>query len=207
MLGIILLRSGNFRDGFLFYESRWRVENAPEFPRVNAPLWDGRADISGKHVLVCSEQGIGDMIQFARFAKSLEERGATVSMGVRPSLSTLFESLRLNGQICRDWDALPCFDYFTVAMSLPMHFEIAIDSVPYSGGYPLATIEGCHPRAFRIAITHWYKKWSKPPIEATANNGNMILSASSFAISNILRIAAMRATKASGPNHDRGRRI
>jgi tetratricopeptide (TPR) repeat protein len=62
-LGMLLLRLGRFPEGFRECEWRWQTSRFTPF-RVPHPLWDGR-QVSGA-LLVHSEQGVGDAIQFAR---------------------------------------------------------------------------------------------------------------------------------------------
>jgi hypothetical protein len=40
-------------------------------------LWLGRDDLSGKAILLWSEHGLGDTIQFCRYAKRVSDLGAT----------------------------------------------------------------------------------------------------------------------------------
>jgi hypothetical protein len=63
-LGMLLLRLGRFPEGFRECEWRWQTSRFTPF-RVPHPLWDGRP-LSGT-LLVHSEQGAGDAIQFVRY--------------------------------------------------------------------------------------------------------------------------------------------
>src|SRR5262249_14989543 len=68
-LGLALLRNGDYRRGWQEYEWRWRADGIPprDYPR---PLWQGQP-VNGKTVLLYTEQGLGDAIQFARFVTVL----------------------------------------------------------------------------------------------------------------------------------------
>src|SRR5207248_7533069 len=77
--GIWLLR-GDFEKGWAEYEWRWQL---PEFPYapprafVQERRWDG-SPLAGRTILLYAEQGLGDTIQFVRYARLAKEQGATV---------------------------------------------------------------------------------------------------------------------------------
>jgi Flp pilus assembly protein TadD len=82
----ILVR-GEFARGFEEYE--WRFRRAGRAERAMAlPRWAGE-DLRGKTLLLAAEQGMGDLIQFARFARPLAARGAKVVVECHPGLESL----------------------------------------------------------------------------------------------------------------------
>jgi tetratricopeptide (TPR) repeat protein len=96
-LALNQLITGNFRDGWKNYEVRWCQ---PAFIKqkcnLNKPQWDGRppAPGAGNTLLICPEQGLGDMIQFVRFAPRAMQAGWKVILEVQSPLRALFESAR-----------------------------------------------------------------------------------------------------------------
>jgi tetratricopeptide (TPR) repeat protein len=82
-----LLASGDFARGFAEYE--WRFRRAGRGERATSlPRWKGEP-LAGKTILLTLEQGIGDAIQFIRFAADLKARGATVVAECHPGLERL----------------------------------------------------------------------------------------------------------------------
>ncbi|MEL0195947.1 MAG: hypothetical protein VW870_02810, partial [Rhodobiaceae bacterium] len=81
---IALLLQGEFETGWKLWEWRWQQTRLTS-PKRNfeAPLWIGDGDISGKTILLHSEQGLGDTIQFIRYAPMVADLGARVVVEAR----------------------------------------------------------------------------------------------------------------------------
>ena len=82
--GICLLLMGRYEQGWRDYHARW---DFPEFTDRNdqilGPIWIGSESIQGKRILLQSEQGLGDTIQFCRYAKLVADQGAEVLLSVQ----------------------------------------------------------------------------------------------------------------------------
>ena len=115
----VALLTGDYLTGWRDYEHRWRI---PGFgrrgPPVPAPQWRGE-DLVGKHILVHEEQGLGDVLQFARFLPVLASRGARVTFAVRASLHRQLRSLAMPLELVDDAPAGGSFDFQSALMSLP----------------------------------------------------------------------------------------
>jgi hypothetical protein len=91
LLGTACLGQGRYAEGFELLHARWRVPNLQGgvTARLPVPEWRGE-DVTGKRLLVCSSDGLGDQIMSARFARMLAQRGADVQWLCPPSLARLF---------------------------------------------------------------------------------------------------------------------
>ncbi len=75
-LGSVQLGLGDLKNGWINYSARWEAHQSKP-PAVRVPEWDG-SDLNGKTILLWAEQGLGDSIQFIRYATVLSARGAKV---------------------------------------------------------------------------------------------------------------------------------
>jgi tetratricopeptide (TPR) repeat protein len=129
---LILLRLGDYRLGWPEYEWRWRKRAGSvhrETRDFAQPRWTGES-IVGKSLLLYSEQGFGDTLQFCRYAALAAGRGARVLLEVPAELAPLLESLAGPSQILVRGQALPEFDFQCPLMSLPLVFQTTLDGIP-----------------------------------------------------------------------------
>ncbi len=133
---LLYLQSGYFDKGWKEFEWRWKWDAFPS-PRRNfaQPLWLGEESLAGKTILLHSEQGLGDAIQFCRYAKMVAALGARVILEVHRPLLNLFSDLEGVTQLVARGSALPEFDYHCPLLSLPLAFKTNIDSIPSSTPY------------------------------------------------------------------------
>eukprot|EP01037_Dinobryon_pediforme_P016485 gene16485-16664_t len=132
-LSLSHLLLGNFREGFLRYEWRWKKSGLPSFNEKRnypQPLWLGDQSLQGKTILLYAEQGLGDTIQFCRYVDSVAKLGATIILEVQRPLAQLLSNLRGIRQVVASGDALPDFDYHCPLMSLPLAFKTELDTIP-----------------------------------------------------------------------------
>ncbi|MGO9995452.1 MAG: tetratricopeptide repeat protein [Steroidobacteraceae bacterium] len=128
-----LLLDGKLESGWTDNEWRWKNENgsrylhARNFPQ---PLWLGEESLAGKTILLHGEQGLGDRIQFSRYAKLVSNLGATVILEVEAQLRGLLESLEGVAHVVERGDALPDFDYQCPLLSLPLAFKTTLSTIP-----------------------------------------------------------------------------
>ncbi len=138
-LALTQLRQGHWERGWPGYESRWRFRQVHRVPRVfSQPRWQGEA-LEGRRILLHAEQGLGDTIQFCRYATLVAARGGKAILQVQPAVESLVRSLAVVRAGLAETAPLgtkpPEFDLECPLMSLPAVFETTPDSVPWPGAY------------------------------------------------------------------------
>jgi hypothetical protein len=130
------LMKGDLVEGWKKYDARWFYQSDTSLkPQLPGPEYDGSQDIVGKMVLVYYEQGFGDNIQFIRFAKLLQDKGAIVTVITKSQLYELFkynfpELTILNADV-----QIPSYHYHVALMDLPKCFNTTINTIPYTTPY------------------------------------------------------------------------
>jgi hypothetical protein len=95
----------------------------------------GVESLQGKTILLYGEQGLGDFIQFCRYAKSVADIGARVILEVPESLASLMENLEGVSELVIKGQELPLFDYQCPLLSLPLALNTNISTIPASIPY------------------------------------------------------------------------
>ncbi len=145
-LAMCLLLLGDYVEGWKEYEWRWKLE-AEVITRVHhLPRWEGEA-LEGKTVLVTSEQGFGDTIQFARYARLVAERGGRVVLECQPALQRLLEMMPGVSAVVAQGELPPRCDLQVPLLSLPRIFETRLESVPNGVPYLSGTAHSPQPIA------------------------------------------------------------
>jgi tetratricopeptide (TPR) repeat protein len=130
------LTLGRFSSGWLDYEWRRRCAEVTPHPASArfTPAWRGDEPLSGRTILLWWEQGLGDTLQFCRYAPLLKNMGATVILEVQPQLAGLLADLPAD-VVAKSGDALPPFDYHCPLMSLPLACKTDLSNIPSPGKY------------------------------------------------------------------------
>jgi len=125
-----LMAAGRWSEAWNHYEFRWMQETlAPLRAEFDVPLWAGQ-NLRGKTILLRAEQGVGDVIQFIRYAPLVKALGARVVLQNRANLDELAASFPGVDHVLLPKEAMPEFDYYAHLMGLPRVFGTEIDSVP-----------------------------------------------------------------------------
>ncbi|HEX4066335.1 MAG TPA: tetratricopeptide repeat protein [Acidobacteriaceae bacterium] len=127
-LCLLDLLEGNFAEGWRHYEVRFQREgNRPR--SFSKPIWCGEP-LNGARILLHSEQGLGDAIQFLRYIPLVHAAGGTVILNVPRALGRLAASLPGVDTLTVEDESLPPFDWHCPLMSLPLAFKTSLDSIP-----------------------------------------------------------------------------
>jgi len=125
---LALLLSGNFRDGWPAYEWRWKRPEAE--PRdFGLPVWDG-SPLAGRTLLLYCEQGLGDSIQFIRFAPQIKAGGGQIVLLCPPELESLFQDLPGIDRVVVRISTLPRCDLQAPLLSVPRLLGITLATLP-----------------------------------------------------------------------------
>ena len=148
-----LLR-GVFDLGWREYESRPKpaVRDSP----FRQPRWRGEPSIKGKTILLHCEQGLGDTIQFCRYAKLLQQVGAKILLAPQTRLKELMQGLGDNIDVVDLENRALRYDYHAPLLSMPLAFKTDLASVPAQVPYLVADPQRAKDWAARIG-DHGFK--------------------------------------------------
>jgi len=124
------LTVGQWADGWRDYEWRDAVVERGVQALDASRSWRGEPDLNGRRLLLLTEQGLGDIIQFARYIPLVEAQGMAVDVAAPLSLHDL---LRRISPTCRLFptDGLPAeIDWHCPLMSLPLALGTRIETIP-----------------------------------------------------------------------------
>ena len=138
-LALTQLRMGDWGRGWSGYEARWRFREVHRSPRIfRQPRWQGEP-LEGGRILLHGEQGLGDTIQFCRYAELVVARGGYAILQVQPPAERLLRSLAVvrsgGAETALLGAAPPEFDIECPLLSLPAIFRTKVDTVPWTGAY------------------------------------------------------------------------
>ena len=126
---LVRLLQGDYLRGWPDYEWRWRCPRGHHLPPFTQPRWDG-TPLNGRTILLYAEQGLGDTLQFVRYAPLVKARGGEVILQCQTALIPLLSR-------CAGIDAIvpwgappPDFDVYAALMSLPALFGTTLETIP-----------------------------------------------------------------------------
>jgi Flp pilus assembly protein TadD len=132
---VVRLTLGDLDRGWRQAESRWKHRGlGKEIRQFHQPLWLGQP-IGGQTILVYSEQGMGDIIQFCRYVPVLAERGAKVILEVDAVLTQLLSGLEGVSSCVTRHTPHPPFDVQCPILTLPLAFATQLKSIPATVPY------------------------------------------------------------------------
>jgi Tfp pilus assembly protein PilF len=148
-----LLSLGDFERGWVEYEWRWKNgygQGTKELRSFRQPLWLGQESVASKTILLHAEQGLGDTLQFCRYASLVAELGATVILEAQRPLASLLSGLAGVSQVVTPGSPLPHFDLHCPLLSLPLALRTTLGTIPATVRYLRA--EGSKVREWRARL-------------------------------------------------------
>jgi len=122
------LLTGNFAQGWPEYEWRHQCKRLG-LPACPEPRWDG-SPLAGRTILLHTEQGLGDALQFIRYAPLVQQRGGRVHVACHPSLVSLLASCPGIDEVIGQDSPLPAVDVHAALPSLPGLLGTTLESIP-----------------------------------------------------------------------------
>ncbi len=150
------LTLGDWKHGWKEYEWRWTAYNESPKKFDRASVWDG-SDLYGKRILLYAEQGLGDTIQFIRYAELIKNMGAYIIVETQGPLKDLLKLCPYIDEVYARGESIPPFDTQIALMSLPMIFKTEIDSTPHNIPYIYALPELVSYWAEQLKDDHNFK--------------------------------------------------
>lgn len=139
---LVRLRLGQFAQGWREFEWRWQQASwAPQRRNFIERLWLGREPLAGRTILLHAEQGLGDTIQFVRYARLVAGLGPVVLLEVPSPLKPLLSNAEGVAQTFARGEPLPAFDLHCPLMSLPLAFGTTFGSIPAEVPYLHAPVD------------------------------------------------------------------
>lgn len=133
-LGVTLLQLGDYRRGLVEYDWRWRTEQFTPFQAPH-PQWDGQP-IPDKTLLIHTEQGAGDAVQFARYLPLAAQRCKKIILVCRGDLIPLFATIPGVAEIRKAGRInVAEFDTYLPLLSLPRVFGTTLETIPAAVPY------------------------------------------------------------------------
>lgn len=176
------LALGDFERGWQAYEWRWASPTHRSARRdFTQPLWLGQFPLAGRTLLLHAEQGLGDTLQFCRFASLLAAQGATILLEVQAPLAGLLATLAGVSRVLIQGQPLPDFDCHCPLLSLPHALRLSLaqlpaTALPYLAADPVRAAQwrarlAPHPRPW-IGLS-----WSGNPTHVNDHNRSLPLAA------------------------------
>ena len=146
------LALGNFEQGWPHFEHRGPdIQQFKNNIETLKNLVDSKKTLANKRILLRTEWGIGDAIQFIQFAQKLKNKGAIIIMQARKELKSLFSLCPYIDEVVGVGEAFPAHDLQIPLLSLPYIVQLSIRSVENQQPYFYAD---------EALVTAWKKKFN-----------------------------------------------
>ena len=163
--GILHLLHGDFEKGWVRRDARWGALSQQRRTFMQ-PAWRGSEPVEGKTVLLYTDEGLGDTLQYVRYASMLAARGARIILQVESSIRPLMSAVPGVSQ-CLSTVDLPEFDLHCALSDLPLVFRTRLETIPSEVPYLQAPADrvrawkdrlGRHDR-LRVGFRERLRRW------------------------------------------------
>ena len=139
-LALLKLLHGELREGWELYEERFAIDaRRGAGRRLAVPRWTGKEPMAGRRILLWAERGLGDTLQFCRYAPQVRDLGAAVTLEVQPRLEALLAGQFAGIRVVRAKEPAGELDYECPLLSLPRAFGTDLTTIP--GQVPYLRVE------------------------------------------------------------------
>ncbi|HEX4054423.1 MAG TPA: tetratricopeptide repeat protein [Tepidisphaeraceae bacterium] len=149
-LSLALLARGDLQQGWDEYDWRGKCEDISPPRNFTRPPWDG-CPLEGRTILLYTEQGFGDALQFVRYLPLVARRGGKIIVGCQAELQRLFQTAAAECQIVVPGEFLPPFDFHCSLLSLLRVFGTTLANIPNIVPYLRADAEDIRRWQQRLA--------------------------------------------------------
>ena len=133
---LALLTLGRFEEGWLAHEYRNLRHKSLAARKFPQPLWWGKEPLQDQRLYIYWEQGLGDTIQFARYALLAAAAGAKVTLSLQRPLLRLFKEFDSAITVIGQNEAPTEFDLHCPLLTLPLAFGTRLETIPaFENGY------------------------------------------------------------------------
>jgi hypothetical protein len=132
------LASGDFPTGWKLYEWRKKLAKPVGLKTLPYPESTDLKDMAGRKVLIHSEQGFGDIIQFCRYLPKVAEIASSVTVVVPTPLLGLLHGAFAGVAAIKDADIPADIDTHCPMASLPLAFGTTLQTIPATVPYLFA---------------------------------------------------------------------
>ncbi|MCL2648911.1 MAG: tetratricopeptide repeat protein [Phycisphaerales bacterium] len=125
------LAMGDFADGWIDYDWCALGHQEPSYPQ---PSWRGEP-LAGKHLLLTAHQGLGDALQFIRYAAMLRRSAGRITLEIPLPLAEVVRSCDGIDEVIIQGQPLPQADLCVPLMALPRLFHTRLETIPAQTPY------------------------------------------------------------------------
>lgn len=148
-LGLCQLLDGDYAAGWQGFELRNRVAGRSDPALAGVPRWTGEP-LDGRTIVLIAEQGLGDTIQFARFAAAFADMGANVQIRCPETLHALLAVAPGIAGVAGPGADAGDADFHLPLLSVPGVLGVEPDAIPAAAGYLKATPEAADAWRMRL---------------------------------------------------------